>query len=45
MGRFGKLDAEIMVSEDLSDNAKVIWAALRMFQNPKTGTCFPTQGK
>ena len=42
MNRFGRLDANVM-SSDLPTAAKIVWAALRMFQNPKTNQCNPSQ--
>ena len=41
--RFGKLDLVIMQNSELTPNDKIVFAALRMYENPKTKQCNPSQ--
>ena len=41
--RFGTINLNVMSDTDLSAGAKLVYAALSMFENPKTGQCNPSQ--
>ena len=41
--KFGRLDADVAADRALTPSAKLVYAVLRMFQNPQTGQCNPSR--